>query len=75
MLVAYFQPEYNDQLKSWSRTEPLKTLSNAGIDTLLLELHLHDNHPPVSFFQRIALPDKHVIILQQTLPERQEPAN
>ncbi len=28
-----------------------------------------------SFFQRIALPDKHVIILQQTLPERQEPAN
>jgi hypothetical protein len=75
MLIAYFQPEYNDQLKSWSRTEPLKTLSNAGIDTLLLELHLHGNHPPVSFFQRIALPDKHVIISQQTLPERQEPAN
>lgn len=52
MLVTYFQPEYNDQLKSWSRTEPLKTLSNAGIDTLLLELHLHDNHPPVGFFSK-----------------------
>jgi len=52
MLIAYFQPEYNDQLKSWSRTEPLKTLSNAGIDTLLLELHLHGNHPPVSFFSK-----------------------
>ena len=38
MLVAYFQPEYNDQLKSWSRTEPLKTLSNAGIDLSLIHI-------------------------------------